>query len=361
MKSLRVLVVDDSSVFRQAVRAALESDPSIEVVGAAANGVIALKLIEQKQPEMVVLDVEMPEMDGIETLRCIQRSWPRVKTIMFSAHTTKGAAATLDALSLGAVDFVTKPTGGSYTQNIQTIQEELVPRIKACLTGEKPLPSARPAAAPPPPKAAPRLMAQSNEPPIVAIGVSTGGPNALHELLASIKPGFPSPIVITQHMPPIFTEHLAKRLDQVCPLSVSEARDGDRVEPGRAYVAPGDYHIEVIRPAYGRDAVIRTHQGPKECSCRPSVNVMFRSLAASHGANTIAAVLTGMGQDGFEGVKMLKACDAYIIAQDQASCVVYGMPSFIVNSGMADQVLPLSGIGKHLMDLVQPRGGLAPC
>jgi len=183
--------------------------------------------------------------------------------------------------------------------------------------------------------------------------VSAGGANALAELLPCFPKSFPSPIVITQHMPPVFTKQLANRLDQRCELSVREAEDGMEVIPAHVYIAPGDYHMEIERRAGSKTTRIHLHQGPPECSCRPSVDVMFRSIADSHGANTIAVILTGMGRDGFESSRLLRGCEAYIVAQDQASCVVYGMPSFIVDGGLAHDVLPLNRIGKRIIELVQ--------
>ena len=354
VKRDRVLIVDDSSVFRQIIRKALEPEPDIEVVGTAFNGTIALRMVERNSPEVVILDVEMPEMGGIETLRQIRRRWPEIKVIMFSAHTSRGASSTFEALSLGASDFVTKPSGGTLQENVDAIHQELVPRVKALLDrpAGRSIPKP-PQALPKKPVVAPWRRLATAQPPLVAIGVSTGGPNALHEVMSHIVPGFRSPIVITQHMPPLFTEQLAARLDRVCPLSVCEAKNGQRVEPGNAYIAPGDYHMEIRRETGSKETVIRTHQGPKECSCRPSVDVMFRSIADSYGSNTIAVILTGMGQDGYKGAQILKGCDAYVVAQDQATCVVYGMPSFIVNGGLADAVLPIGEVARQLAKLTE--------
>ncbi len=353
MPRLKVLVVDDSAVFRRTISNALEQDSAIEVVGVAANGEIALEMIKFKHPDIVVLDVEMPKMDGIETLRQIHQQWPAIRVIMFSAHTQAGAHSTVEALSLGAVDFLTKPTGSSLEANQLAIQQDLVPKIRALGTQAAPV-----AASTPRPPSLPirpfftKKIHHGPPPPLVAIGISTGGPNALVGVLSSIRKDFLSPIVITQHMPPMFTEQLANRLDKICPLHVCEAKEGQAVESGYVYIAPGDYHMEVHRKAPNPTPIIHLHQGPKECSCRPSVDVMFRSIASSYGTNVIAVVMTGMGQDGFEGGKVLKACDAYMIAQDRDTCVVYGMPSFIVNNGLADEVLPLNQIGPRLMDLV---------
>jgi len=350
---MKVLIVDDSAVFRRTISSALEQDSTIEIIGTAANGEIALEMIRLKRPDIVILDVEMPKMDGIETLRHIHKQWPAIRVIMFSAHTQAGASSTLEALALGAVDFVTKPTGGTLDANKLIIQQDLVPRIRAL--GPQITPSAVPAPKPTPPPPVPSRIRQSRRglgPPLVAIGISTGGPNALVSVLGSIRKDFLSPIVITQHMPPMFTEQLANRLDKICPLSVCEAKEGQPVETGHVYVAPGDFHMEIHRRATNSIPVIHLHQGPKECSCRPSVDVMFRSIASSHGTNTIGVIMTGMGQDGFEGGKLLKSCDAYLIAQDRETCVVYGMPSFIVNCGLADEVLSLDQIGPRLTDLV---------
>lgn len=354
MPTFKVLIVDDSAVFRRTISSALEQDPAIEIVGTAANGEIALELVRLKHPNIVILDVEMPKMDGIETLRRIHQQWPGIRVIMFSAHTQTGASSTLEALALGAVDFVTKPTGGSLDANKLAIQQDLVPKILA-LDVQPSLtvaPTPKPVAVFPPPRPPVKRIRRGGEPPLVAIGISTGGPNALVNVLGSIRKEFASPIVITQHMPPMFTEQLANRLDKLCPLHVCEAKEGQQVQSGNVYVAPGDFHMEIHRRGSNPVPVIHLHQGPKECSCRPSVDVMFRSIASSHGTNVIGVVMTGMGQDGFEGGKVLKACDAYMIAQDRETCVVYGMPSFIVNNGLADEVLPLGQIGPRLMDLV---------
>ncbi len=353
MTKLKVLIVDDSAVFRRTISSALEQDPVIEIVGTAANGEIGLEMIRLKSPDIVILDVEMPKMDGIETLRCIRQRWPMVRVIMFSAHTRTGAKSTLEALALGAVDFVTKPTGASLETNKITIQQDLVPKIRAFSSQPAPV-----STAPDKPEqtlsvtSRSRRFRRSNEPPLVAIGISTGGPNALVSVLGSIRKDFLSPILITQHMPPLFTEQLANRLDKVCPLQVSEARQDQPVEAGHVYIAPGDYHMEVHKRSAHSTPAIHLHQGPKECSCRPSVDVMFRSVANSHGTNAIGVIMTGMGQDGFEGGKILKACDAYLIAQNRETCVVYGMPSLIVSHGLADEILPLDQIGPRLMDLV---------
>ncbi|MCA9429841.1 MAG: chemotaxis response regulator protein-glutamate methylesterase [Candidatus Omnitrophica bacterium] len=358
MTPIRVLIVDDSSVFRTTLSKVMES--SAHVVGAdtAPDGKIALQKIQSKKPDIVILDVEMPGMDGIETLREIKKRWPDQKVIMFSAHTQKGAASTIDALSLGALDFLAKPSGGTLAENKRIIEEQLLPKIEGIFNGgpvrpARPAPSAvRPAPRVPLRATAGRRFERAN-PPIVAIGVSTGGPNALAELIPSLPASFPSPIAIVQHMPPLFTNQLANRLNTKSALSVHEATEGLDLRPGNVYIAPGDYHMEIRKAPGSKTRTIHLQQEPPECSCRPSVDVMFRSIAESYGANTIAVILTGMGQDGFQSTRLLKSCDCHVIAQDQASCVVYGMPSFIVQNGLADDVLPLNRIGRRLIELVQ--------
>lgn len=352
MHPVKVLVVDDSAVFRTTLSKVLESSPLVAQADTAPDGRLALQKIQAKNPDLVILDVEMPGMDGIETLREIKKRWPDRKVLMFSAHTQKGAAATIDALALGALDFVAKPSGGSLEDNRRTIEQELLPRISAILGGGSPAgretaPESRRREKP-----AVRLF-NRDHPPLVAVGVSTGGPTALSELLPLFPASFPSSIVITQHMPPVFTKQLATRLDQKCALAVHEAEDGMEIKPGHVYIAPGDFHMEVRKVPGSRIARLHLHQGPPECSCRPSVDVMFRSIADSYGANVIAVILTGMGQDGFLGSRILKGCEAHVIAQNEASCVVYGMPSFIVNEGLADDVLPLEGIGRRILELVR--------
>jgi two-component system chemotaxis response regulator CheB len=343
---IRVLVVDDSVVIRRLVTHALEQDPVIEVVGDAANGVIALKKIAQLNPDVLTLDIEMPEMDGLETLRRLRRDYPHVRVIMFSTLTERGASVTLEALTLGADDYVTKASNeGSLDRSLARLREELVPKIKQFFR----LPEHRPptvtsppaqvlteAAAHPP---VPVSDGRKFRPKVVAIGVSTGGPTALGAILPQLPATFPLPVLIVQHMPPLFTRLLAERLQSACHLPVEEAAQGAPVEPGKILIAPGDFHMKVA--FHGAAIRICLDQSPPQNSCRPAVDALFSSVGDVYGGAVIAAILTGMGQDGLRGARILKALGARIIAQDEASSVVWGMPGAVVNAGLADRVLPL--------------------
>jgi two-component system chemotaxis response regulator CheB len=299
----------------------------------------------------------MPEMDGLETLRQLRRTHPTLPVIMFSTLTERGATATLDALAAGASDYVTKPANvGSVTVAVQRVRDELLPRLKGLVRRTPPV-----AAAPAPvKKAAPVVAALPLRPAgppapvrILAIGVSTGGPNALAAVLPSLPATWPTPIVIVQHMPPMFTRLLAERLDAQCRVSVVEAADGMAIKPGVAYVAPGDFHMSVVPGADGMKVALS--QGPPENSCRPAADVLFRSVARAYGRGALGLVLTGMGQDGLRGSEAIHEAGGRILAQDEASSVVWGMPGFVVRAGLAERTLPLAAIGPELTRLVAPR------
>ena len=352
---IRVLVVDDSVVIRRLVTHALEQDPALEVVGAAANGVIALQRIPQFNPDVLTLDIEMPEMDGLETLRRIRREYPRLRVIMFSTLTERGAAVTLEALTLGADDYVTKASNeGSLDRSMTRLREELIPKIKQFFrpAGTKPRPSPAGAgpfvAAPADHGSASTLrMSTKARPKVVAIGVSTGGPTALGAILPELPPGFPLPVLVVQHMPPLFTRLLAERLHATCRLPVAEASQGDPVEPGKILIAPGDFHLKVA--SNGGGVRVCLDQSPPQNSCRPAVDALFASIGEVYGGAAIAVILTGMGQDGLRGAEILKAQGASILAQDEASSVVWGMPGAVVNAGLADRVLPLDQVVPEIL------------
>jgi len=338
---IRALVVDDSVIIRRLVTHALGEDPNVEVVGAAANGAIALKMIPLLRPHVVTLDIEMPEMDGLETLRHIRKSYPGLIVIMFSTLSERGAAITLEALTLGANDYVTKAANsGSLDQSMARLRGELVPKFKQFFA----------LASDPPPVMAPRVSstpvpvrAFSTKPRIachaVVIGVSTGGPPALAVLMPMLPADFRQPILIVQHMPPVFTRLLAERLQTLTKLRVREAAHGMVVEGGNVYIAPGDYHMKVARKGTG--VIITLDQGEQENSCRPAVDVLFRSAADVYGGSAMAVILTGMGRDGLRGIERLRALGSYVVAQDEASSVVWGMPGAVVNAGFADSVVDL--------------------
>lgn len=343
---IRVLVVDDSVVIRRLVTQALEEVPDIEIAGSAANGKIALQRIPQVNPDAITLDIEMPEMNGIEAVREIKKAYPQVRVIMFSTLTQRGATSTIEALSHGADDYVTKASNyGSLDKSMTSLRDELVPKIKQFFI----LAGAAPAVAAPRLASIPRLPVNGARPAAgayarkaVVIGVSTGGPVALSRIIPMFPNDFPAPILIVQHMPPMFTRMLAERLQTQTKLRVTEAAEGDAVTPGRILIAPGDFHMKLRR--LGNDIRVHLDQGPQENSCRPAVDVLFRSAAEIYGKAAVGAVLTGMGQDGLRGVETLKAQGAYIIAQDEASSVVWGMPGAVANAGLADTVTELDSV-----------------
>ncbi len=365
MLKIRVLVVDDAVVMRRLISEALSHDPDIEVVGAAAHGRIALAKIPQVNPDVVTLDIEMPEMNGIETVREIRKTYPRLPVIMFSTLTERGAASTLDALAAGATDYVTKPANiGSISMSLQRLEQELVPKIKLhgrhlLAPGTIPVPRNQPApAALPVNTNLPRFVPKPQPAELVCIGTSTGGPNALAEVFSGLPRNLAVPVVIVQHMPVLFTKMLAERLAKLGTLPCCEGAAGQLLEPGHAYIAPGGHHMEVVRA--GAEFRIHLQDQPPENSCRPAVDVLFRSVATACGANTVAVVLTGMGQDGLHGCRALRECHAQILVQDEASSVVWGMPGHVANAGLADRILPLREVAQEISRRVAAHRRSAP-
>ncbi len=342
MKPTRVLVVDDAVAVRRLLTRVIDEDPDLEVVGVAANGLIALSKIEQLKPDIVTLDIEMPEMDGIAALREIRKLDRSLPVIMFSTLTERGASATMEALALGASDYVTKPANvGSVTAAMDAVRQDLIPKIKAICHRQAPQ-----APVPPMPRQfVPALASGGCE--LVAIGSSTGGPNALTTVIGQLPKGFEKPIVIAQHMPAVFTRYLAERLDSSSNIRVREADHGDTLEPGLALVAPGDHHMSLRRGEGGITVVL--DQSPPVNYCRPAVDVLFTSAAAIFGGDVLAVVLTGMGHDGRDGCAALKQCGATVIVQDHATSVVWGMPGAVHQSGLADRTLPLDDIGHAII------------
>lgn len=357
MTPVRVLVVDDSVVVRRLVSTALEAHPGIEVIGSAPNGRIALAKIEQHRPDAVTLDVEMPVMDGLEALREIRRRWPDLAVVMFSTLTERGATATLEALALGASDYVAKPSAThDLDEGVAAVQQELAPKLLALCPGRgaPTTPGAAAARSRTPRAASPAapvpLRTRSAGPEqrvdVVAIGVSTGGPTALAEVLPALAGALPVPVVVVQHMPPLFTKLLAERLDARCAVRVIESAGGEMLLPGTVYVAPGGRHLVVERS--GPVVLTRLDDGPPESSCRPAVDPLFRSVAQVYGPHGLAVVLTGMGQDGLRGAEAVAAAGGRVLAQDERSSVVWGMPGFVARSGLADAVLPLDQVAAEL-------------
>ncbi len=360
MSKIRVLIIDDSVVVRRIVSDVLSGDPALEVAGTAAHGKIGLAKIPQVTPDVITLDMEMPEMDGLATLAAIRKLYPRLPVIMFSTLTQRGASATLDALALGANDYVTKPANvGSVAAAQQSLRDQLIPKIKALCAKTQRVEAAAPQQSvrlARPVTIARTISSKSSIIDVVAIGVSTGGPNALSELLPAIPANFPVPIVIVQHMPPMFTKLLSDRLDSQCKIEVREGAQGDAVLSNHAYVAPGDYHMVVKRGV--ANPILLLQQELPENSCRPAVDVLFRSVIDVYGAGTLGVILTGMGQDGLRGCEGIREVGGQILAQDEESSVVWGMPGFVAKAGLADQVLPLNQIAAEIVRRVQ-KGRLA--
>lgn len=363
MRKIKVLIVDDAVVIRRIVSDLLTEDPEIEVAGVAANGRIALSKIPMVNPDIITLDVEMPEMNGLEALAEIRKLYPKLPVIMFSTLTERGGQATLEALALGATDYVTKPANvGSVSVAMQRIREELVPKIKtlcAKVTGVSAPTITIPERfiAPTPKTAAPVIIKpRVSETPqirvdILAIGVSTGGPNALAELMPVFPKDFPIPIVIVQHMPPFFTKLLAERLASKSSIKIQEGAAGEKLNPGEAWVAPGNYHM--VLEEKNRVVSLQTNQDPPENSCRPAVDVLFRSVAKIYGPRTLSVILTGMGQDGLIGCEHIIKAGGRVVVQDENSSVVWGMPGFVAKAGMADKILPLNEIGPEILKRVR--------
>ncbi len=363
MPKVRVLVVDDAVVMRRLLTVALEKEPDIEVVGSAPNGRIALQKLSQVNPDIVTLDVEMPELDGLGTLRAIRQSHPRLPVIMFSATTLQGATATLDALAAGASDYITKPTNvGDLNGALAKLAEDLVPRIRhlcakpasarmsAPAAPDAPLrfsPPPLPAVPPPP---APTRTARLGSPSgydLLCISTSTGGPNALADLFGGFRTPLTVPVAIVQHMPPMFTALLAERLQRgPGAMNCVEATDGAILRPGTAVLAPGGHHLALARDPQQR-FIARITDAPPENSCRPAADVMLRTAAAT-GARILSVVMTGMGNDGTRGCAHVHEAGGTILIQDQSSSIIWGMPGAVAASGLPYEEYPLSQLAAQI-------------
>jgi two-component system chemotaxis response regulator CheB len=341
---IRVLVVDDSALMRKLIRTILERDPSIEVVGTAMDGAFALKKIEELHPDVITLDLEMPRMDGLEALRLIMRRAP-MPVIVFSTHSKEGAYSTFKALALGAIDFVAKPRDAA-AGHLDAIAAELIEKIKVAkrASGRKIRANVDVEAKPPQKKPSRGTLPPSR---VVAIGISTGGPNALQYVLSQIPADFSATILIVQHMPEGFTEMFAKRLDECCALDVHEARSGDLLIAGRVLICPGNRHMVARRMPRGDMAVLS--DGPPVNGHRPSADVLFHSVAQQFGITSVGVIMTGMGDDGAEGLGAIKAAGGMTIAQSEDTCVVSGMPRAAILKGYANKIIPLESLSAFLL------------
>ncbi len=344
--SVRVLVVDDSALMRKLIPRIIETDPSIEVVGTAMDGNFGLKKIGELAPQVVTLDLEMPGLNGIDTLKEIMRRW-RLPVIVVSSHSTAGAAITLKALGLGAFDFVAKPA--DVSARMPEIAAELIGKIKAAAQSN----SFRPQLMPEGTRAIKTTGAGTANPTrVIGIGVSTGGPNALQYLFSQLPPQFPGSILVVQHMPDGFTEMFAKRLDETCAIRVKEAQSGDLLLAGRVLICPGNRHLKVKKLPLGNVAVL-AEESPVQ-GHRPSVDVLFRSMAQEFGDRSVAVIMTGMGDDGASGMGTVRAAGGVTIAQSEESCVVFGMPKAAIDRGYVTRVVHLEDLPNTLQALCSP-------
>ncbi|WP_300667669.1 chemotaxis response regulator protein-glutamate methylesterase [Desulfoluna sp.] len=372
MDPIRIMVVDDTILYRKVIGDVIASIPGAEVCGTAANGRFALTKINTFKPDLITLDIEMPEMNGLELLEQLKKTGTKLpRIIMLSTLTTKGGDMTIRALELGAFDFITKPQSGTAAENMEKIRAQLTPAITSLIQEKKfrsRLSNTRATLArtvlpreskekktvipvTPPPRRIPRTVSRPSE--VVAIGISTGGPNALAAMLPKLPADIGVPLLIVQHMPPVFTKSLAGSLNNKCAIEVKEAEDGDLLKPGLALIAPGGKQMRVEAHRDGIHRLVRITDDPPENSCRPSVDYLFRSIAGHYVGRATGIIMTGMGQDGFKGLQKMHENGAVILAQDEASCTVYGMPKAPAEAGITDKVVPLSEMARALINTLK--------
>jgi two-component system, chemotaxis family, protein-glutamate methylesterase/glutaminase len=373
-KNLRILVVDDTIVYRKVISDIIEEIPGVELAGVAHNGKIALAKIQALKPDILTLDIEMPEMNGIEVLVELQKSHPGIGVIMLSTLTSEGSDMTMRALELGAFDFILKPQSKNQTEGKKEIRAALEPILKAFaksryasslissrgrISGQILLPSSSVSSKPAvgtrifKPLSAKPAVVRRGKSEIVAIGISTGGPNALNQMLPQLPGNLGVPVLIVQHMPPVFTKSLAASLDKKCALTVKEAINGENILPNVVYIAPGGKQMKLMAGTDGQNRRIKITDDPPENSCKPSVDYLFRSVADYYVGRTTAVIMTGMGSDGTLGLGVLKQKSAFIIGQDESSCIVYGMPKAPAELGYLDIVAPLGRIAEEIVNSVK--------
>ncbi|CAM4491926.1 MAG: Protein-glutamate methylesterase/protein-glutamine glutaminase [Legionella sp.] len=345
MKKIRVMIIDDSALMRQIINKLISKDPEIEVIASISNAVYALNMINRLKPDLVTLDIEMPEMDGLTALTELRKTHPTLPVIMCSTLSLKGAEVTIEALERGANDYVTKPTSQSSRQeSFESMGTELRCKIHG-LMKQYVSPASSLVK-----KEMPRgLTANPLTGPIdiVAIGISTGGPNALSTLIPKFPADFPVPILIVQHMPALFTRMLAESLDKKSAINVKEAVDGDVLKPGYVWIAPGNFHMTLAKGHF--NYIVRLNQEAPENSCRPSVDVLFNSVAQHFKSHALAVVMTGMGQDGLLGCKSIKESGGRVFIQDEESSVVWGMPGAVAKANLEDEIYSLDAIDKAII------------
>ena len=362
------MVVDDTVLYRKIVSDVLSAFPDVEVVGSAHNGKAAIAKLASLKPDLLTLDIEMPEMNGLEVLDHIQQNAPQIGAIMLSTLTHEGGAMTMKALELGAFDFIPKPQSGGMAENRKKIETAIAPMIRAFrrsvrISGilrsavrpaKAPLAARTPRAKATPTRRLPANLKRSRA-EIVAIGISTGGPNALAKMLPMIPKDIGIPILIVQHMPPMFTQSLANSLAAKCAIAVREAQQGEPIVPNTALIAPGGKQMKIVAGADGKSRIVKITDDPPENSCKPSVDYLFRSVAHHYVGRATGVIMTGMGSDGNAGLELIKQNGGTIIAQDEASCVVFGMPKMAAETGLADAVVSLNQIADSIVRTVRIR------
>jgi len=374
-KKVRILVVDDTIVYRQILSNIVSDLKNVELAGTAPNGMVALSKIKLSLPDAVLLDVSMPVLDGIETLKRIKKEYPEIDVIMVSGMSADNADLTMKALDLGALDFIPKPREVSLEENAEFLKSQLAPLMSLVRTRKISRQTRRisrdgtgsevSVAAPPPPVRGtavaepvereipePRVKRKAGKIDVIALGVSTGGPNALQQIIPKLDGSLRVPILAVQHMPPMFTASLAERLNRDSEITVVEGKDGERVEAGTMYIAPGGHHM-VVRKARQGEVVLGIVDSPPVNSCRPAVDVLFRSIAMVYGGNVLTVILTGMGNDGAAGVAAIRRKGGYSIVQDEATSVVWGMPQAVVAANEMDEILSLDRIAERIMEITR--------